>query len=196
MTQFKNAAVKSMVVMRKAFRTIDAKVSESFREFGLTPTHFVVLDVLFAKWGAMKIGELIDSMLATSGNMTVVIKNMEKNGWVTRMTCPTDKRAYLVTLTEAGRDLIQKALPKDSFLIVLDETGKKFSSKHLNYIPGLEARNSLTFEALKGHKLISHIMLQVVFFGSIQSAFKTNEFFICIRFKIFNRFQLQNYIKT
>ena len=67
MTQFKNAAVKSMVVMRKAFRTIDAKVSESFREFGLTPTQFGVLDVLFAKGGAMKIGELIDSMLATSG---------------------------------------------------------------------------------------------------------------------------------
>lgn len=51
MTQFKNAAVKSMVVMRKAFRTIDAKVSESFREFGLTPTQFGVLDVLFAKGG-------------------------------------------------------------------------------------------------------------------------------------------------
>lgn len=120
MTQFKNAAVKSMVVMRKAFRTIDAKVSESFREFGLTPTQFGVLDVLFAKGGAMKIGELIDSMLATSGNMTVVIKNMEKNGWVTRMTCPTDKRAYLVTLTEAGRDLIQKALP--AHIVVVEET--------------------------------------------------------------------------
>lgn len=120
MTQFKNAAVKSMVVMRKAFRTIDAKVSESFREFGLTPTQFGVLDVLFAKGGAMKIGELIDSMLATSGNMTVVIKNMEKNGWVTRMTCPTDKRAYLVTLTEAGRDLIQKALP--AHIVAVEET--------------------------------------------------------------------------
>ena len=120
MTQFKNAAVKSMVVMRKAFRTIDAKVSESFREFGLTPTQFGVLDVLFAKGGAMKIGELIDSMLANSGNMTVVIKNMEKNGWVTRMTCPTDKRAYLVTLTEAGRDLIQKALP--AHIVAVEET--------------------------------------------------------------------------
>lgn len=120
MTQFKNAAVKSMVVMRKAFRTIDAKVSESFREFGLTPTQFGVLDVLFAKGGAMKIGELIDSMLATSGNMTVVIKNMEKNGWVTRTTCPTDKRAYLVTLTEAGRDLIQKALPVH--IVAVEET--------------------------------------------------------------------------
>lgn len=120
MTQFKNAAVKSMVVMRKAFRTIDAKVSESFREFGLTPTQFGVLDVLFAKGGAMKIGELIDSMLATSGNMTVVIKNMEKNGWVTRTTCPTDKRAYLVTLTEAGRDLIQKVLP--AHIVAVEET--------------------------------------------------------------------------
>lgn len=120
MTQFKNAAVKSMVVMRKAFRTIDAKVSESFREFGLTPTQFGVLDVLFAKGGAMKIGELIDSMLATSGNMTVVIKNMEKNGWVTRTTCPTDKRAYLVTLTEAGLDLIQKALP--AHIVAVEET--------------------------------------------------------------------------
>lgn len=120
MTQFKNAAVKSMVVMRKAFRTIDAKVSESFREFGLTPTQFGVLDVLFAKGGAMKIGELIDSMLATSGNMTVVIKNMEKNGWVTRTICPTDKRAYLVTLTEAGRDLIQKALP--AHIVAVEET--------------------------------------------------------------------------
>ena len=33
----KNMAVKSMVVMRKAFRTIDAKVSETFKEFNLTP---------------------------------------------------------------------------------------------------------------------------------------------------------------
>ena len=32
----KNMAVKSMVVMRKAFRTIDAKVSETFKEFNLT----------------------------------------------------------------------------------------------------------------------------------------------------------------
>lgn len=127
MTQFKNAAVKSMVVMRKAFRTIDAKVSESFREFGLTPTQFGVLDVLFAKGGAMKIGELIDSMLATSGNMTVVIKNMEKNGWVTRTTCPTDKRAYLVTLTEAGRDLIQKALP--AHIVAVEETFSVLTEK-------------------------------------------------------------------
>ena len=109
----KNMAVKSMVVMRKAFRTIDAKVSETFKEFNLTPTQFGVMDVLNAK-GRMKIGELIDRMLATSGNMTVVIKNMEKKGWLTREACQTDKRAFEVDLTDEGRhisELLRRLFP-------------------------------------------------------------------------------------
>ena len=110
MANFKNNAVKSMVVMRKAFRTIDARVSESFKADHLTPTQFGVLDVLYAK-GPMKIAELLDSMLATSGNMTVVIRNMEKKGWLTREACQTDKRAFEVDLTDEGRRIIQAAIP-------------------------------------------------------------------------------------
>ena len=68
------------------------------------------MDVLNAK-GRMKIGELIDRMLATSGNMTVVIKNMEKKGWLSRQACPTDKRAFEVDLTDEGRRIIQAAVP-------------------------------------------------------------------------------------
>ena len=109
----KNMAVKSMVVMRKAFRTIDAKVSETFKEFNLTPTQFGVMDILNAK-GRMKIGELIDCMLATSGNMTVVIKNMEKKGWLIRKACQTDKRAFEIDLTDEGRRIIQAAIPPTS----------------------------------------------------------------------------------
>ena len=45
----KNMAVKSMVVMRKAFRIIDAKVSETFKEFNLTPTQFVSWTCLMPK---------------------------------------------------------------------------------------------------------------------------------------------------
>ncbi|EGJ28025.1 MarR family winged helix-turn-helix transcriptional regulator [Streptococcus porcinus] len=111
MGTFKNSAVKSMVVMRKAFRTIDAKVSESYKDHELTPTQFAVLDVLYAK-GDLKIGELINSMLATSGNMTVVINNMEKKGWVQRIMCPHDKRSFIVSLTDDGKAVIEKALPE------------------------------------------------------------------------------------
>lgn len=110
MPNFKNNAVKSMVVLRKAFRTIDAKVSESFKEFELTPAQFGVLEVLYAK-SSMKIGDLIDSTLATSGNMTVVIKNMEKKGWINKTACPNDKRVFWIDLTDQGREVIAAALP-------------------------------------------------------------------------------------
>ena len=43
MANFKNNAVKSMVVMRKAFRTIDARVSESFKVLQFKPTKICVL---------------------------------------------------------------------------------------------------------------------------------------------------------
>lgn len=111
MAQFKNSSIKAMVVMRKAFRSINSKLADSFVENQLTPTQFSVLEVLYTK-GTMKIGELIDNILATSGNMTVVIKNMEKKGWVTRLVCPSDKRAYLVSLTDKGKTIIEKALPE------------------------------------------------------------------------------------
>ena len=126
MSDFKNKAVKAMVVLRKAFRTIDAKTSESFKEDDLTQTQFAVLDVLYSK-GAMKIGQLIDNILATSGNMTVVIRNMEKKGWVVRQACPDDKRAYLVSLTDAGRQVIEHALPfhiakiEETFSVLTEE---------------------------------------------------------------------------
>ena len=41
----------------------------------------------------------------------VVIKNMEKKGWLTREACQTDKRAFEVDLTDEGRRIIQAAIP-------------------------------------------------------------------------------------
>lgn len=103
-------AVKIRVVMWKAFRTVDSLVNETFRDYDLTPTQFNVLDLLYSK-GAMKIATLIDNMLATSGNMTVVIRNLEDKGLVTRHKCSQDKRAYWIALTELGHDMVERALP-------------------------------------------------------------------------------------
>lgn len=106
----KNMAVKVWLLCVRIFGPSMPKVSETFKEFNLTPTQFGVMDMLNAK-GRMKISELIDCMLATSGNMTVVIKNMEKKGWLIRKACQTDKRAFEIDLTDAGRRIIQAAIP-------------------------------------------------------------------------------------
>lgn len=107
----KSKAQKANIVFRKAQMTIDNHVVPHLREHGITHTQFGVLDLLFSK-GEQKVGQLLTGLLATSGNMTVVLKNMEKKDWIYRRGCPGDKRASLIGLTENGRGLIAKVLPE------------------------------------------------------------------------------------
>ena len=106
-----DSSLKAMVVFGKANRTVEGQVTSIFKTYGVTPTQFSAMDVLYKK-GEMKICQLIGSMLATSGNMTVVIKNMERNGWIYRKTDASDKRASVVGLTQSGRDLIEQIMPE------------------------------------------------------------------------------------
>lgn len=111
MEQSVKPAHKANIVFRKAQMTIDNHVVPNLREHGVTHTQFGVLDLLYSK-GEQKINQIIDGLLATSGNMTVVLKNMEKKGWIYTKTCPEDKRAKLVGLTDHGRAVIAKVLPE------------------------------------------------------------------------------------
>ena len=102
--------VHRMNVFHKAERLIRASEANIFKKHQLTPTQFSVLETLYSK-GDLRIQDLIESILATSGNMTVVIRNMVRDGWITRETDPEDRRAYLVSITDAGRKKIEEALP-------------------------------------------------------------------------------------
>lgn len=105
-----NVDLKTLIVFHKAERLIRASEAHIFKKHQLTPTQFSVLETLYSK-GDLRIQDLIDSILATSGNMTVVIRNMVRDGWITRETDPEDRRAYLVSITDAGRQKIEEALP-------------------------------------------------------------------------------------
>ena len=107
----RNSDVHLQIVLQRAVRKIDGKIGKDFREKGITSSQFSVLDVLYTK-GEMRICELIEKVLSTSGNMTVVVKNMEQKGWLYRKGCSKDKRAFLVGLTDEGKKLFENLLPE------------------------------------------------------------------------------------
>ena len=107
----KNSDIHLQIILQKAVKSINNKIGKNFREKGITVSQFSVLDVLYTK-GEMRVCELIEKALSTSGNITVVIKNMEQKGWLYKKTCPTDKRAFLVGLTDEGKKLFETLLPE------------------------------------------------------------------------------------
>ena len=107
----KYSDIHLQIILQKAVKSINNKIGKDFREKGITVSQFSVLDVLYTK-GEMRVCELIEKALSTSGNITVVIKNMEQKGWLYKKTCPTDKRAFLVGLTDEGKKLFETLLPE------------------------------------------------------------------------------------
>ena len=77
----------------------------------LSPSQFGVLEALHHV-GPMCLTELARKILKTSGNLTMVVGNLEKRGLVTRVRQAADRRYYLVSITEKGRKLIRRVFPE------------------------------------------------------------------------------------
>ena len=68
---------------------------------------------LYQLWraGEMTVSELIRKTVSTPGNMTVVLRNLEKSGYISKKPNPEDGRSYLVRLTERGQKLVGLVRP-------------------------------------------------------------------------------------
>ena len=93
-------------------RTIRPQLDACFAEHGLESWEFDVLATL-RRSGAphrLRVGELVDAMMITSGSMTHRIDRLEERGLVRRVPDPDDGRVVLVELTDRGHDLVDEAV--------------------------------------------------------------------------------------
>lgn len=76
---------------------------------GLTYTQYVVLMVIWAE-ETIAVRDLGKRLFLDSGTLTPVLKTLEKAGLITRERSRLDERVLLVTITEAGLALREKAV--------------------------------------------------------------------------------------
>ena len=77
-------------------------------ELGLTYTQYITLIVIWAE-GTVSVRALGKRLYLDSGTLTPVLKHLEADGYITRRRCPTDERVLLVTITESGLALRDRA---------------------------------------------------------------------------------------
>lgn len=103
-------ALDTYIKVRRVANTIDSQTIRQLKKTGLTPPQFAVLEALF-HCGPMHACSLSEKLLVSGGNLTVVVNNLIAHKWIERHADETDRRYYTLSLTAAGRDLIQNYFP-------------------------------------------------------------------------------------
>lgn len=103
-------ALKAYVKLMRATESVTARAHRQLSTLGLTFSQFGVLEALY-HLGPMSQSEIGQKILRSSGNMTMVIDNLEKRNLVRRERNRTDRRFYIIHLTAAGEKMISEIFP-------------------------------------------------------------------------------------
>ena len=109
-------ALRTYVKLMRATESITARIHRNLISVGLTLSQFAVLEALY-HLGPLYQTEIGKKLLRSSGNITMVIDNLEKRGYVKRERKKEDRRYMMVRLTDVGFDLIRKVFPSHATLI-------------------------------------------------------------------------------
>ena len=103
-------ALNAFIKLQRAAESVSTRVHSALPE-GLTVTQFGVLESLH-HIGPLCQGELAEKLLRSGGNLTLVVDNLEKAGYVVRERDPADRRFVVVKLTDKGSKFISVLFPK------------------------------------------------------------------------------------
>jgi DNA-binding MarR family transcriptional regulator len=93
---------------------VDRALEAKFEEFGISRATFDVLAALKRNGPPFRLSQrdLMRSLLRTSGSMSLRIDTLERNGFVTRVQDPDDRRSVFVTLTPKASSLLKEIIPE------------------------------------------------------------------------------------
>ena len=98
-------SMQTWIQILRAFQKIRAKELKYINESGLTMNQFEVLEVLYHR-GDLSVGAITKLIMSTPGNVTVVVKNLTRDGLVATEPSAEDSRVRIMSITEAGKALI------------------------------------------------------------------------------------------
>ena len=97
-------AIKLWLRMLACTTRVENIVRQRLRsEFGTTLPRFDLMAQLDREAEGLSMGELSARLMVTGGNVTGIVDQLEGEGLVVREDHPTDRRAFRVRLTAAGR---------------------------------------------------------------------------------------------
>ena len=104
-------ALDAYIKLMRAADSVTSRVTNALAPHNLTVSQFGILEALM-HLGEMNQHDLGQKLLKSSGNITLVVDNVEKRGLIQRVRGTDDRRFMWVTLTKAGDEFIRKVFPQ------------------------------------------------------------------------------------
>lgn len=108
--QKKELVLKTYTTMMRATESVTSRMHRHLSGYNLTVSQFGVLEALY-HLGSLSQRDIGKKILKTSGNITMVVDNLERRQLVVRKKSDKDRRIIMVKLTDEGYRLIHKIFP-------------------------------------------------------------------------------------
>jgi len=96
------------LVLMRCHRALSKIAERSIEDSGLGLTDFAAVEALLHK-GPQTITEIQSRVPLASGSMTAAVDRLEEKGLIRRTSAPGDRRAKVLKLTPAGRQVAETA---------------------------------------------------------------------------------------
>jgi MarR family transcriptional regulator, 2-MHQ and catechol-resistance regulon repressor len=104
-------ALNAFINLMRASDSLVGRLGAKLESQGVTIAQFGILEAVY-HLGPLCQKTLAEKLLRSGGNITVVVNNLEKRGWVIRKRDAEDKRMVQIHLTPEGRALIGSVFPR------------------------------------------------------------------------------------
>jgi MarR family 2-MHQ and catechol resistance regulon transcriptional repressor len=122
-------SLNAYIAVTRAADSMNARLYRRLIPHNISLSQFAALDILL-HLGPLSPHEIAHKMLKSGGNITMVVDNLEKRGFIRRERQLRDRRVVQIFLTDQGRALIKRLMPEAVDVIgqemsVLSESDKE-----------------------------------------------------------------------
>ena len=123
----------SGTIQVRAYRTLRQVVYRSLEPYKINPTQWSIIGQAYLHKDGVRLTEIAEALDAKPPQITLLVNQLIKAGFIKKVAHMSDKRAKLIVLTQQGRKLvseIEKALSKDLSTLLKGLTQKDMTTYH------------------------------------------------------------------
>lgn len=142
---------------------LNARIAVQLCEHGLSPVEFEVLMRLARSPGhQLRMTDLASQTSLSTSGVTRVVDRMERDGFITRRACPSDRRSSYAVITKSGLGKLEVILPDHLTLIERWLTGQLPADQLATFLDALRTiRDAVNPGATAGSAPAEHVVVEV-----------------------------------